>query len=79
MNNKGVGSIFCLISAILISAKYIAAACFMSNITTKDTSWFAEGLSYVGPFLSILSLLALIIGLSFLSYDIYQNIKKNKK
>ena len=53
MNNKGVGSIFCLISANLISAKYIAAACFMSNITTQDASWFAEGLSYVGPFLSI--------------------------
>ena len=50
MNNKGVGSIFCLISANLISAKYIAAACFMSNITTQDASWFAEGLSYVATF-----------------------------
>lgn len=79
MNNKGVGSIFCLISAILISAKYIAAACFMSNLTTKDTSWFAEGLSYVGPLLSILSVLALIIGLFFLGYGIYQDIKNNKK
>lgn len=79
MNNKGVGSIFCLISAILISAKYIATACFMCNITTKDASWFAEGLSYVGPFLSILSVLALLIGLFFLGYGIYQDIKKNKK
>ena len=74
MNNKGVGSIFCLISANLISAKYIAAACFMSNITTQDASWFAEGL-----FLSILSVFALIIGLFFLGYSIYQDIKKNKK
>ena len=79
MNNKGVGSIFCLILANLISAKYIAAACFMSNITTQDASWFAEGLSYVGPFLSILSVFALIIGLFFLGYSIYQDIKKNKK
>ena len=79
MNNKGVGSIFCLISANLISAKYIAAACFMSNITTQDASWFAEGLSYVGTFLSILSVFALIIGLFFLGYSIYQDIKKNKK
>ena len=35
MNNKGVGVIFCLISAILVSAKYISAAMFMSNIATK--------------------------------------------
>ena len=26
MNNKGVGAVFCLIAAILMSARYIAAA-----------------------------------------------------
>ena len=49
MNNKGVGVIFCLISAILVSAKYISAAMFMSNLATKDASLFKKGLEYVGP------------------------------
>ena len=48
MNNKGVGAVFCLISAILTSARYIAAAIFMSNVTSWDSTLFQAGLSYVG-------------------------------
>lgn len=75
MNNKGVGTMFCLISAILISAKYIAAAIFMSGITALDSTMFAAGLEYVGPFLTIVSLVALIVGILFLGYGLYQDIK----
>ena len=75
MNNKGIGAIFCLISAILISAKYMSAAIFMSNVTSWDEELFTSGLEYVGPFLSIASLVALIIGILFLGYGIYQDIK----
>ena len=50
MNNKGVGVIFCLISAILVSAKYISAAMFMSNLATQDASLFKNGLEYVTNF-----------------------------
>lgn len=70
MNNKGVGVIFCLISAILVSAK------FMSNIATKDASLFKKGLEYVGPFLSIEAILAMIIGILFLGYGLYIDSKK---
>ena len=76
MNNKGIGAIFCLISAILISAKYISAAIFMSNITSWDEDLFASGLENVGPLLSDASLVALVIGILFLGYGIYQDIKK---
>lgn len=76
MNNKGIGTVFCLISAILISAKYISAAIFMSNITSWDEDLFASGLENVGPLLSDASLVALIIGILFLGYGIYQDIKK---
>ena len=76
MNNKGIGAIFCLISAILISAKYISAAIFMSNITSWDEDLFASGLENVGPLLSDASLVALIIGILFLGYGIYQDIKE---
>lgn len=76
MNNKGVGVIFCLISAILVSEKYISAAMFMSNLATQDASLFKNGLEYVGPFLSIEAILAMIIGILFLGYGLYTDSKK---
>lgn len=79
MNNKGIGAVFCLISAILISAKYLSAAIFMSGGNTWDATLFAAGLSYVGPVLSIASFAALIIGILFLGYGVYEEIRKNKK
>ena len=75
MNNKSVGVTFCLISAILISAKYISAAMFMSNVTSWDSSLFKSGLDYVGPFLSRASIVALIIGILFLVYGLYTDKK----
>lgn len=75
MNNKVVGSIFCLISAILISAKYISAAMYMSSTTSKDAELFTLGLKYVGPFLTISSIIALLIGIVFFGYGIYQERK----
>lgn len=79
MNNKGIGAVFCLISAIMISAKYISAAIFMSGVSSWDAALFAAGLEYVGPVLTIASIIALIIGILFLGYGVYEEIKKNKK
>lgn len=76
MNNKGVGVTFCLISAILISSKYISAAIFMSNVTSWDASLFKSELYYVGPFLSRASIVALIIGILFLVYGLYTDSKQ---
>ena len=78
MNNKGIGAVFCLMSSILISAKYISASIFMGNISAKDAVLFAEGLDYVGSFLTI-AFISLIVGILFLGYGLYQDIKKNKK
>lgn len=75
MNNKGVGVTFCLICTILISAKYISAAIFMSNVNSWDASLFKSGLDYVGPFLSRASIVALIIGILFLGYGLYTDKK----
>lgn len=50
MENKIVGAIFCFMSAILISARYISAAIFMSGVVSWDATLFAAGLEYVGPF-----------------------------
>ena len=76
MNNKGIGAVFCLISAILMSARYIAAAVFMSNVTSWDSSVFQAGLSYVGSPLKIAAIIALIAGICFLGYGLFQEAKK---
>ena len=51
----------------------------MSGVNTWDATLFAAGLGYVGPFLSIASAVALIVGLLFLGYGVYEEIRKNKK
>jgi uncharacterized membrane protein len=79
MNNKGVGAVFCLISAILTSTRYIAAAIFMSNVTSWDSTLFQAGLSYVGSPLKITAIIALIVGICFLGYGVFQESKKQNK
>ena len=70
---------FLLENLFLYSCIYhydISAAIFMSNIATKDASLFKKGLEYVGPFLSIEAILAMIIGILFLGYGLYTDSKK---
>ena len=76
MNNKGIGAVFCLASAILMSARYIAAAVFMSNVTSWDSSMFQAGLNYVGSPLKVTAIIALIAGICLLGYGIFQEYKR---
>ena len=77
MNNKGIGAIFCLISAILMAARYLAAAIFMSSTQSWSNELFTEGLEYVGSPLLIASIIALIVGIGFLGYVLFKEIKKH--
>jgi|LAHU01.1.fsa_nt_gb hypothetical protein len=79
MNNKGIGTIFCLISAILTSARYLAAATFMSGVSSWDSELFSIGLGYIGAPLKIISIIALLVGVVFLGYGIYQDYQTGKK
>ena len=79
LNNKGIGAIFCLISAVLMSARYIAAAIFMSNVVSWDSSLFQAGLSYVGSPLKVAAIIALIAGICFLVYGVVRDFKKQDK
>lgn len=79
MKNKGIGTIFYLISAILMSTRYIAAAIFMSGVSSWNSVLFAGGLEYVGSPLKVASILALVVGIMFLAVGIYQDLKKWKK
>ena len=79
MNNKGIGAIFCLISAVLASTRYLAAAIYMSNVTSWSHKMFQDGLDYVGSPLKAAALIALIAGICFLGYGIFQDFKEKDK
>ena len=76
MNNKGVGAVFCLISAIIECTRYISAAIFMSNVTSWDSSLFQEDLNYTGSSLKVMAMIALVIGIGFLSCGVFQYLRK---
>lgn len=78
MNNKGVGAVFCLISALLMSARYLSAAIFMSSTGSWSADMFSSALSYVGAPLLIFAILALIVGVGFLICGIVQDRKKGQ-
>ena len=79
MNNKGIGAVFCLISAILMSTRYLAAAIFMNGVPSWNDSLFSSGLTYVGSPLKIAAIIALMVGIAFLGYGLYQDIKEKRK
>ena len=75
MNNKGVGAVFCLIAAILMAARYVTAALFMSSISTWSSDMFRASLEYIGPALPIAAIAALIVGVVFLGVGIFKDKK----
>ena len=79
MNNKGVGAIFCLIAAFLMGVRYLSAAIFMSNVVSWDSALFRAGLTYVGPALPTAAIIALVVGVVFLAFGLYQDRKEPRK
>jgi len=79
MKRRGIGVAFISISALLISTKYISAAIFGSGVVSWDEQMFNGMLDYVGNDLSNFSLWALIIGVGYLAWGEYEELKLNKK
>ena len=75
MNNKGVGSVFCLIAALLMSARYISAAIFVSSSPSWSADHFQAALQYNGPVLLILAIAAAVIGICFIIAGLVQDKK----
>ncbi|MDC7286596.1 hypothetical protein NXH76_02160 [Blautia schinkii] len=69
MNRRVTGAIFCLTAGILFSARYITAAIFMSNISSWDSELFKAGLEYQGYALLVLSIISLIVGITYLIWS----------
>lgn len=79
MSKRCVGALFCLIASILFSVRYIAAAIFMSGVSSWDSSLFQAGLEYVGNPLLYLSIISLIVGVGYLFGGEILDEKKNNK
>lgn len=76
MEKRFVGAIFCLSSAILFSSRYIAAAIFMSGVSSWSPDLFNAGLQYVGKPLFLLSIVSLFIGVVYLAWAEILEIRK---
>ncbi len=62
-----------------MSTRYIAAAIFMSNVSSWDSSLIQAGLSYVGSALKISAIITLVAGICFLGYGVFRDFKKQDK
>ena len=76
MNFKGVGTVFCLIAAMLAGVRYIAAAVYASSAATISAEVFANALLSVGPALLIAASAVLVIGVCFLVLGFVKDGKK---
>lgn len=76
MNKKGVGAIFCLISAILFAARSLTAATYLSGTPSWSAEGFQSGLDYIGSGLLIASIVALVLGACFLIFGLLTDEKK---
>jgi hypothetical protein len=67
MNRRAAGVAFCAISAFLFSSRYFVAAIFGSGVKSWSANLFHNMLRYVGSTLTTLSVIALIMGLTYLA------------
>ncbi|WP_455721123.1 hypothetical protein [Agathobacter sp.] len=76
MGKRMVGAILCLASALLFATRYLAAAIFMSGVSSWDRTLFVAGLEYVGSELKIASILFLLVGICYLIWAEIENRKE---
>ena len=68
MGRRAAGVGFCFIAAFLYSARYISAAIFGSGVVSWNADLFNGMLQYVGNSLTILSVIALAVGIVYLTW-----------
>lgn len=66
MNKRGTGWGFCAIAAFLYASRYVTAAIFGSGVTSWNHQLFGSMLYYVGNRLTMLSAVALVVGIGYL-------------
>lgn len=78
MGKRGTGIAFIAISAFLISTKYVSAAIFGSGVSSWSQDLFDGMLSYVGNTLNIFSVLSLLVGILYIVWGEYEELKYKK-
>jgi len=78
MTRRTTGTLLLVISAMLYSARFLAAAIFGSGMMGWSTENFQALLQYVGPDLTHWSLAALVFGVLYLIWAEVEAIKKSK-
>lgn len=78
MSKRGTGVAFIMIAAFLIVAKYLTAAIYGSGMQSWDAELFNYTLGYVGKTLSNLSLLSFFIGIAYIVWGEYSELKSKK-
>ncbi len=78
MSKRLSGGIFCFISALLFSTRYLAAAIFGSGLSTWSKDLFDASLNYIGNELLILSIIALFLGIFYLVWAEFEDYKNKK-
>ncbi|WP_427137938.1 hypothetical protein [Psychrobacillus psychrodurans] len=78
MTRRGTGIAFIAISAFLISTKYISAAIFGSGVSSWSQDLFDGMLTYVGYTLNIFSVLSLLVGILYIVWGEYEELKLKK-
>lgn len=66
MSRRSAGISFCFIATILFCTRYIAAAIFGSGVSSWDANLFSHMLSYMGFMPLALSVISLVVGISYL-------------
>ena len=78
MGKRGTGIAFIAISAFLISTKYISAAIFGSGVSSWNEDLFNIMLSSVGNTLNIFSILSLLVGIFYIVWEEYEELKHKR-
>ena len=68
MNRRGAGVSFCLIAALLFSARYLSAAIFGSGVASWNLEVSRAMLSHTGNGLTIASIISLLTGIFYLAW-----------
>ncbi|HEX2978948.1 MAG TPA: hypothetical protein VHO48_01670 [Anaerolineaceae bacterium] len=76
MNRRAVGCVFVAIAALLYAARFVSAAIFMSNLQNWSRDLFLGAMSYVGPDLHRWALAALLIGVLYLIWGEWSDLKR---
>ncbi len=67
---------FCLIAAVLYASRFLAAAIFMTGLSSWSHELFEAGLNYIGSSLLTLSVISLVVGVVYL---VWAELKGNGK